>query len=181
MTDAHDRLADEIRALREEFDQTFAQEPPKPAEAGVDHILVDAGAVYALAVSELRDVGRLPPVQSVPTRAHGMLGLCGIGRELVAVFDLATLLGEPPGDAPTWFARPVREVGGSARESHLAFAFGRLIGQRHARPELEEGRDPRLRGFLADAHAPARVPIVHLPHLLERLHQAATSPDPETP
>jgi chemotaxis signal transduction protein len=79
--------------LREEFDASFAREE-EGAESTVDLLLVGVGSwTVAVETSALAATEPRTTIVSVPDAPPGMLGLCGVRGAIVAVYDLARVLG----------------------------------------------------------------------------------------
>ena len=132
-------VAISVEALRREFDEPFAL-PVRQATAGlVDLLAIRVGdGSYTLRIAEISAlvVGR--SVTPIPSSVDALMGLIGLRGELVAVFDLAKMLGEAPRQAtPRWVA-----VCGVQRQ--LAFAFHELEGHLRVPPTaLREAPDER--------------------------------------
>jgi len=129
-----------VERLRREFDGSFALPLRETATDVVALLAIRVGdKPYALAVAELGGIAVDRLVTPVPSKAKALSGLVGLRGNLVAVFDLATLLGEAPGaETPRWLARC-----GSAA---VAVAFHTLEGHLHvprealrATPEMQQG------------------------------------------
>lgn len=118
-----DPAAARLAALRAEFDGLFAAPPPGEAEAGVELVVVRAGEErYALRLVDLRGVHRLERLVPLPAGPAGLRGLAGVHGRLVAVFDLAALVGRATSEGG-WLAL-------LAGEDALALAFDAVVGVR---------------------------------------------------
>jgi purine-binding chemotaxis protein CheW len=110
-------------ALREAFDRQFAAAPPDDARPVEPLVGLRAGEeAYAFRLPELAGIQATPRLLFVPGGPPAWMGLAGLRGKLVPVYDLATLLGQPPADAPArWIAL-------SREEPALAVAFEALDG-----------------------------------------------------
>jgi chemotaxis signal transduction protein len=118
MTEVQSRLAE----LRAAFDRSFA-EPVRPHDhAQVELLAVRVGGrPYALRLSQTSGLHPDRPVTALPGPVPALLGVAGFGGGILAVYDLAALLGHPGGDRPRWLVL-------AAGSPPLAFAFGELDG-----------------------------------------------------
>ncbi|KRC00951.1 chemotaxis protein CheW [Duganella sp. Root198D2] len=150
-------LAASARALKEEFDRTFAL-PPAVADAGAQQILAirAGGQTLALRLSDLRGLYVDRRLQALPSRLPELLGLTGLRGQAVPVFDLAALLGHPPQCAPRWLAL-------AAGRHSAAFAFEQFEAHHAVRPD----------DFLDNAVRMDGVPrtLVSLPSLIDALER----------
>ena len=115
--------------LRRDFDAAFA-EPALQEEAGhVDLLLIaSGGARYALRLAEIAAITADPKITAVPAAAPALLGLAFAGGSLVAVYDLAAVIGHQPAAAPRWLAL-------AAGSTPVALAFDHLEGHRRLRSD----------------------------------------------
>lgn len=80
--------------LRRNFDDAFQAPPRGEAEATIDLLTVTIGEeLLAVLVAHVAHVQAHPIIVSVPDAPRGCLGVAGHRGKLVAVFDLAQLLG----------------------------------------------------------------------------------------
>jgi chemotaxis signal transduction protein len=92
--------------LREEFDQAFARQRVREVEHGEDVLAVRLGRdAYALRISEVASVHVGARVVSVPTDLGSLRGIAAFRSNVVAVYDLGSLLGaraagDPHGPPP---------------------------------------------------------------------------------
>lgn len=133
MTDPVDPLRARLHSLRESFDRSFAEPLAPPGGATVDLLAVRVrGEPYVLCASEVEAVQVDRVITPVPSRNSELLGIVGMRGIIVAVYDLAALLGvdgghlhrrqpDDLGDARRWLAL--------AKGSALAFAFDAFEGQ----------------------------------------------------
>lgn len=116
------------RALREEFDRGFAQ-APVPSVSGMQRLLaIQAGMPCLLRLSAIQGIYTDRVLLPLPSRLPELLGVTGLRGQLVPVFDLAALLGQPPAAAPRWL---VLAGGGAA----LGLAFSALDAHVLAAPD----------------------------------------------
>jgi chemotaxis signal transduction protein len=119
-----------VETLRREFDGSFAL-PQRDAAPNIVHLLaIRVGTQpYALRVSELGALAADRRVTPVPSPTAALSGLVGLRGVVVAVFDLAILLGEAPGnEGPRWLAL-------CGADAHCALGFSTLEG--HLRVPLD--------------------------------------------
>lgn len=129
---SNERLQARLHSLRSEFDQSFARVRQPPEGPGSDFLLIRvAGEPYALRLAEVAALEADRAITPVPGDAPGLLGVAGLRGTLVAVFDLAQLLGLGGGSA-------LGSASSSAasrwlvlvRGTLVAVAFGEFEGQR---------------------------------------------------
>jgi chemotaxis signal transduction protein len=109
--------ATSARALREEFDRGFAQAPAVPV-SGLERLLaIQAGMPCLLRLSAIRGIYTDRVLLPLPSRLPELLGVTGLRGQLVPVFDLAALLGQPPAAAPRWLV-----LAGGGAAMGLAFS-----------------------------------------------------------
>src|SRR5436190_16792637 len=85
-------LDERLRALRLDFDRTFAA-PPVLAEDALDYLAIRvAGKPYAVALAEVAGLHVDREILSLPSGAHALLGVINFRSELSAVFALDRLL-----------------------------------------------------------------------------------------
>lgn len=109
----------EAGKLREEFDGAFAVAPE--ATPNLERfIAVRVGtAAYVVPLSELRSIARMTTVTPAPSSRRELIGIVPVRGAVLAVFDLAPLLGQPPQPSPRWLVT-VRD--------RLAFAVDHVDG-----------------------------------------------------
>jgi purine-binding chemotaxis protein CheW len=89
-------MSDEARLvrLRREFDESFARAPAQEEAKTEQLIAVRAGGLpLAMRLSELDSVHRSTGITTLLQSPRAMLGIAGVRGQLVAVYDLAMLLG----------------------------------------------------------------------------------------
>jgi chemotaxis signal transduction protein len=166
MTDALDTVRARLRELQVAFDRSYIEPAaPRPAEPE-DLLAIDvAGHPYALRVRELLGMyveRRITPLPAAPAE---LLGLAAVRGELVAVYDLASLLGYSRAEAPRYLI-----VG---RGRAVAFAFATLHGHVRVAPgdiaTAERAREPWLSQVVRE---PGRTrPIIELSGISSAIEQ----------
>lgn len=157
-----DRWKERWRALRENFDGTFALPEQDARSEHSDFLAVRvAGDPYALRLSELLGLSADKKVVLTPSRESALLGLAGFRGTVTPVFDLGRLLGYPPSAAPRWIAltgeRTQVGLAFEGFEAHLRVGSDALIA------ETASDR-PGLRGAVRQAELTR--PILDLKTLL---------------
>jgi len=140
-------LSQRLAKLRESFDHAFADPPPSPPLPTEDLLALTLGGhPHAIRARELRGlyVDRL--VTPLPSPLVELVGLAAIRGELVAVYDLARLLGYEQPEAPRCLLLSTRRA--------LAFAVDGVTGQLRvpldALAERPAGNEPWLRQVMRD-------------------------------
>jgi chemotaxis signal transduction protein len=116
---------------------------------------------YALRLSEVGALEADKTITRVPSEHAALLGIAGVRGLVVAVFDLAALLGVARPDGARWIVL--------AKGAPLALAFSGFEGQLSARPDqfarAEQGAGVRevLR------HEGLTLPLVDIPALVTSL------------
>lgn len=94
-----------VSDLRQAFDLAFAAAPSTAAAGAEDLLEVQCGsAAYVLRLGEIAALTRDLGVTAIPSAAPAFLGVAGVRGAILAVYDLAALLGQPPDPAPRWIA-----------------------------------------------------------------------------
>jgi len=84
----------DVAALRQAFDESFAQPPAAHAAAFEDFLGIRvAGNPYALRLLEAAQVAAHGQVLELPSEQPEFLGLAGLKGELLPIYSLAALLG----------------------------------------------------------------------------------------
>jgi chemotaxis signal transduction protein len=162
LIDTNEQLQARLRALRGEFDQSFAR-------PGTDFLLIRvAGEPHALRLAEVAALEADRAITPVPSEARALLGVAGLRGALVAVFDLAQLLGlpapSPAGKSPPSGRRWLALVKGT----QVAMAFGEFEGQRRLGADaLATALEAGQQGELIRTAGTAR-PLVQLATLAAR-------------
>jgi chemotaxis signal transduction protein len=111
-----------LEILQREFDGSFA-EPAIVRDSTLEQLLaIRVGPdAYALRLAEIGALEADRVITPVPSHNPELLGVAGLRGAVVAVYDLASLLGQPRAEAPRWLCL--------AKGSRVAFAFGAFEGQ----------------------------------------------------
>jgi purine-binding chemotaxis protein CheW len=153
MTTEADLLA-RLALLRERFDSGFAEPPPSAAVEYEDLLGIALGAEqYRVRLREVEGLYLDRAVTPVPSALPHLLGVSDFRGELVAVYDLAALLGYPRAARTRYLLRSTRQA--------VAFAFERFLG--HLRLTASE---------LGQAQVQT---IIDLTGLVERLEEQVAS------
>ncbi len=112
-----------LEALRQDFDQAFARAPRQQADDLERLVGMRVGTGrYAVRLDDLSGLHGRPPVTPLPGGAPALMGLASRQGQILAVYDLATLLGLPDGRA---LARWIVIARG---EPSVALAFAEVEG-----------------------------------------------------
>jgi chemotaxis signal transduction protein len=125
-----DSMLTKARALRRDFDESFAG-PPAVQEMGSaeDFLAVRIGGdVYALRLAQVRALVAGRRITRVPGHAVGLLGVAGVRGTVVPVYSLEILLGYPGSPSLSWMV-----MAGTCEV--LGLAFERIEAQFRARPD----------------------------------------------
>jgi purine-binding chemotaxis protein CheW len=145
------------RALREEFDLSFALQPPSGGAAREKLLAIRVGNdPFAIRVTDIVGLHADRPVIGLPSPLPELLGMASFRGQIAPVYDLAALLGRTRTTAaPRWMVllRGRKVADGSepaafafdAFDRHLAVDPGELI---HA---SGVGQDEPARPYLGDA------------------------------
>jgi hypothetical protein len=109
-------------ALRREFDDSFRAAPPEPVRHDVFLAIRVAGTARAIRLDQVSQLCALPPLVALPGGRPGLLGIVELGGELVAVYDIASILGVVAGGDPAWVVL-------TATPERVGLAFEGLLGQ----------------------------------------------------
>jgi chemotaxis signal transduction protein len=112
-----------LAQLRSGFDQGFAA-APRGSEAHEFVILIRvAGEVFAIRPCDIAGLVRSRKIVPVPSRTKELLGVTALRGALIPVYDLAALLGIPPGTGGlSWLVL-------APGDTPIALAFDRFEGQ----------------------------------------------------
>ena len=171
-------MRDTVRALREEFDRSFAQAPQAAEGLRESLLAIRVGAeAYALRLAEVKGlyVGRR--ILALPSSLPELLGVSGFRGQIVPVYDLAPLLGQdargaPGRAAPRWLVQLQHSeplaLAFDAFDVHFSAGAGDLIADPAIAASPRHLRDAVRRGE-------AVLPILHLQSLIDDI-QARTVP-----
>ena len=148
MTDSTDMLIDRLSQLKRAFDDTFAAPVDARADEAEDVLAIELGGhPFALRVRELTGLYVERTITPIPSAPPELLGLAAVRGELVAVYDLAVLLGYGAGEPPRFVALGAAPA--------LAFSFGKLEGHvRVARTSIspaDRSREPWFAELVREA------------------------------
>jgi chemotaxis signal transduction protein len=167
------RVAPRLEELRHSFDSSFSQPPPVQQDPGEALLRLNVGgAALAVRLHQLAGLHLLPRVVRLPGSPVSVLGVVGIRGQLIAVHDLAVLLGLPSGESPRWLLL----AGGSRRVGLAASGFeGQL---RAPREQLSSGTvsssHPLLTAHVLLPQA-APLPVLDVEGLVKSLLETASA------
>lgn len=105
-----------LEELRDSFDSSFSRPPPAQQDPGEALLRLRVGGTsLAVRLGDLSGLHLLPRLVRLPGAGASLLGLTGLRGQLIAVHDLAALLGLPSGETPGWLL-----LAGGARRVGLA-------------------------------------------------------------
>jgi len=123
--------------LRQGFDRAFAEELTGASDAGVNLLAIRVGRdAHAVRLSDVAALEVRCAVTPVPSEHPELLGIAGLRGAVVAVFDLAALIGASGGEA-SWVLL--------AKGAPVAFAFAGFEGVLNVR-ESDLARTQTARG-----------------------------------
>jgi chemotaxis signal transduction protein len=158
---------DRLRALREEFDHSFAV---AAAQGGVDQLdfiaIRIAADPYVLRLSEVANIHTDRRLIGAPSLLPELRGVTGFRGVLTPVYDLGALLGYPAESTARWLVvaqwpAPIA-FAFSAFEAHLRIPADRVSLTSTDKSYAVNG---------AVNHGNSAVPLLHLPSLVEGLLQ----------
>jgi chemotaxis signal transduction protein len=157
-----DALIARLSALRLGFDGGFALPMVEKADDLLDVLMIRVGRdPYALRLAQLAALEADRTITPVPSEHGELIGVAGMRGAVVAVFDLAAVLGAPRPEATRWLVL--------VKGAPLAFAFSGFERQLSLRPD-ELARSPAAHG---GAEVVVRdgmnVPLLDLPALITGL------------
>jgi len=163
-----------LEELRLSFDRAFAEELTPRSEQALSLLSIRVGRdPHAVRLADVAALEVRCAVTQVPSEHPELLGIAGLRGAVVAVFDLAALIGAASGEAP-WLLL--------AKGAPVAFAFAEFDGVWSARPEdlvrAQAGRDARVQDVVLRQGQP--LPVIDLVGLvgdLERRRNAAPRED----
>jgi purine-binding chemotaxis protein CheW len=121
VSESPDRLPERLAELRRTFDRSFAVLPPPLSDT--DNLLAIrvAGDPHAIRLTEVSALFADHTTTALPCSLPELRGVAGFRGAIVAVYDLATLLGYPWSAAPRWLLL-------TAGTPAVALAFDTLDG-----------------------------------------------------
>jgi chemotaxis signal transduction protein len=166
MTDSTEALRTRLSQLKHVFDSSFGAALATRSEQMEDLLAIGiASHPFALRARELSGVCVERSITPVPSSPPELVGLAAVRGELVAVYDLAALLGYPRTDNPRFLAL--------GRSRSLAFAFDTLDGHISvARASISPTDGAREAWFVEMVREPDRTrPILELAVLTASLEE----------
>jgi len=148
--------------LRRSFDEGFSQPLLETRDDTLDLLSIRVGKEpYALRLSEVGALEADRAITRVPSGHPALLGIAGVRGLVVAVFDLAALLGSARAESARWIVL--------AKGAPLALAFSGFEGQLSARPDqlARAQHGTGLREVLR--HDGINLPLIDLPALVASL------------
>ncbi|GJJ03218.1 hypothetical protein RugamoR64_37560 [Duganella rhizosphaerae] len=120
------------RALREQFDRSFALAPSLPAAGSVNLLTIRIGAEpYAIRLADIRGLHADRRILEVPSPMPELLGVTNFRGQIVPVYQLTALLGKAAAGAPRWMvlvqASAPLAFAFEAFESHICAGAEQLI------------------------------------------------------
>lgn len=124
----------QAQRLREEFDEAFSRLPKVSEQRGDRFVMLRcAGAKYAVALRDISLFQGNVKIVPVPTSNPGLLGICCVRGEVLAVFGLAAALGQSEATTGSWI---IRAAGTTA-----VFAFEHCEGLTFGEVRMASGND----------------------------------------
>jgi chemotaxis signal transduction protein len=123
--------------LRESFDRAFSEPHADGVEVTLDLLRIRVGGdPYAVRLSQLAALEADRTITQLPSDHAELLGIAGMRGGVVAVFDLAELIGVQRAEATRWLIL--------AKGAPIAFAFSAFDGQLGVRPDAIASADQSL-------------------------------------
>ncbi len=168
------RMALRLDELRDSFDSSFSRPPPPQQEPGEALLrLRVGGAPLAVRLGHLSGLHLMPRVVRLPNSPASLLGVAGLRGQLIAVHDLAALLGLQTGEPARWLL-----LAGGARRVGLA-ASG-FEGQLRATSEqLRPGGSSTTHALLSASvllPGASPLPVLDVDALVRKLLEEAAAP-----
>ncbi len=127
---------EQVARLRREFDESFARAPEVQPRGTEEFLAIGAaGGQYALRLSQISLLARMPVLVPLPSAAESFLGVAAVRSGVVPVFSMARLLAQPA-EAPAWLVVMARR---REEDPRVGFAFARWDGYIRE-PAPEAGR-----------------------------------------
>jgi chemotaxis signal transduction protein len=142
--------------LRQAFDQAFAEAHGSSVAPYEDFLAVRVGlGPYALRLVEISGFFAVKNITWVPSPVRELLGIVGVRRTLLPVYDLRALLGDVVDTTPRWLV--------VAAASPVGLAFDQLDGYLHLRRESmtpvaqADARTPYMREVVPASNPPRSI------------------------
>ncbi len=168
------RVAPRLDELRDSFDSSFSRPPPPQTDPGEALLRLRVGGIsLAVRLNHLSGLHLMPRLVRMPGSPASLLGLVGLRGQLIAVHDVASLLGLPTVDNPGWLLL----VGGTRRVGLAASGFeGQL---RATQQQMSPGGASALLGTRVLLPDSAPLPVLDVDSLVKNLLEAASAPGRE--
>jgi purine-binding chemotaxis protein CheW len=174
MSVSRNRAAQRLEELRDSFDSSFSRPPPPQKDPGEALLRLRVGGTpLTVRLGHLSGLHLMPRVVRLPGSPASLLGVVGLRGQLIAVHDLAALLGLPVGEPPRWLLL----AGGARRVGLAASGFD---GQMRATQEQMKGGGgssavhPLLSASVVLPDAPP-VPVLDVDALVRKLLEDAAA------
>lgn len=175
MSLSRNRAALRLDELRDSFDSSFSRPPPPRSEPGEALLrLRVGGSPLAVRLVQLSGLHLLPRLVRLPASPASLLGLAGLRGQLIAVHDVAALLGLSSTEPARWLL-----LAGGTRRVGLAVAGF----EGHLRATAEQLRPgggssaahPLLNNSVLLPEAPP-LPVLDVDALVKHLLEEASAP-----
>ncbi len=161
-------VAMQLQRLRLDFDGAFAQPCATSNDSVQDFIAVRCGdARLAVRISEAAGLERRVRLVALPNAPAAMLGLAGLHRQLLPVYDLARIIGTGDGvcleaDCAAWVVLAACPSGG-----HVGLAVARFEGLLRATKNQVMAAPTSAHAVSSVLDLPGgRLPILDLPTII---------------
>lgn len=130
-----------LQQLRQQFDSSFEQAPEPPNEYE-DLLFIRVGEQpFAVPVAEIKGLAKLERLTPIPSSASGFVGLSSARGDILAVFELSTLMGMNAGSQKlNWL------LIAAGHDCALALGFSEIEGYsripKAQLPGFSRGNDP---------------------------------------
>jgi chemotaxis signal transduction protein len=170
MSDGLATLQAQLERLQRGFDDAYREAIPERARELEDLLAIEiSGHPYALRVRELNGLYEDRSITALPGAPRELLGLAAVRGGLVAVYDLASLIGYARADDPRLFV--------GARGTSVAFAFRTLAGHRRVTRDKLAKREGDGKPWSVEVmrEADQTRPILELTALVRELERRCTT------
>jgi purine-binding chemotaxis protein CheW len=167
-------MALRLDELRDSFDSSFSRPPPPQKDPGEALLrLRVGGAPMAVRLGQLSGLHLMPRLVRLPNSPASLLGVAGLRGQLIAVHDLAALLGLQTGEPARWLLL----AGGARRVGLAASGFeGQL---RATQEQMTTGASSNTHAFLSASvvlPGASPLPVLDVDALVRRLLEEAAAP-----
>jgi len=162
-----DLVADRRAALRDDFDRSFTEPVRRHDTEHTELLAIRAGGRrYALRLSQTSGLYPERPVTPLPGPLPALLGVAGFGGGIVAVYDLAAVLGHPVAERPRWLVMaagtPPLALAFHALDGHLRVPADSIVSEHRPGTSSLRGMVPLPGGARSIVDLPATRTAVHL-------------------